>query len=85
MNTRYGRSGRIRTDGIEVPNSIANIQQRAFYGAGLYNSDGVRQLLIEFQGTKAEWNAIEKGSSWDNDSNENKITKIICRDGVIEN
>ena len=68
-----------------LPNSIANIQQRAFYGAGLYNSDGVRQLLIEFQGTKAEWNAIEKEDGWDYDHNKSKIIKIVCRDGVIEN
>lgn len=35
MNTRYGRSGRIRTDGIEVPNAknlIFYVIWRAFRG-----------------------------------------------------
>ena len=51
----------------------------------MYNSDGIRQLLIEFQGTKAEWNAIGKEDGWDDDHNKSRIIKIVCRDGVIKN
>lgn len=83
---RYAFSQCYALESITLPNSITNIQENAFNGAGsYYNAYGGRQLLIEFQGTKAEWNAIEKEGGWDHDFNENKITKIICRDGVIEN
>ena len=36
---------------------------------------------IQFQGTKKEWDSIEKESSWRADSS---IERIICTDGVIE-
>ena len=58
---------------ITIPNSLTFISMRAF-------SNCTRLSNITFQGTKAEWNAIEKGSDW----NENTGNYTIhCTDGDI--
>ena len=36
---------------------------------------------IYYEGTMEEWNAIIKGSYWDNETN---LTKIVCVDGTID-
>ena len=58
---------------ITIPNSVISIGYRAFEGCGGLTT-------INFQGAKAEWKAIEKGSSW-NDYTGDYVVK--CTDGDI--
>ena len=58
---------------ITIPDSVTNIRSRAF-------SYCTRLTSITFNGTKAQWNAIPKGSSWN--SNTGNYT-IHCTDGDI--
>ena len=39
--------------------------------------------IIEFRGTKAQWNAIEFGEGWDSLAGDNRITDVVCTDGVV--
>lgn len=58
---------------ITIPDSVTNIRSRAF-------SYCTRLTSITFNGTKAQWNTITKGSSWN--SNTGNYT-IHCTDGDI--
>ena len=61
---------------VTIPNSVAKIGSGAFCGC--------EQLdLIVFDGTKAEWNRIDKDQSWIQQGKEMSI-RIICNDGQIE-
>ena len=58
---------------VSVPDSVTSIGGSAFYGCGLLSS-------INFQGTKAEWGAITKGSYWDDKTGDYIVN---CTDGSI--
>ena len=58
---------------ITIPNSVTSIDMRAFYGCGALTD-------INYNGTKAQWNAITKSSSWD--SGTGNYT-VHCTDGDI--
>lgn len=58
---------------VVIPRSVTSIGTSAFtYCTNL--------KTIEFEGTKAEWNAIDKGSEWFAGT---PIEQIICLDGMI--
>lgn len=58
---------------VTIPDSVTSIGSSAFYGcSGL--------TTINFQGTKAQWQAIGKGLNWD--SFTGRYT-VICTDGYI--
>ncbi len=58
---------------ITLPKSLTSIGEHAFYGTHLLN--------ITFQGTTAEWQAIEKGNNWDEEIP--PTYTIHCTDGTI--
>ncbi len=59
---------------ITIPNSVTSIGDNAFAFCGALEN-------ITFKGTKAQWNAITKGTSWDNYTG-NYI--IHCKHGSIK-
>ena len=59
---------------ITIPDSVTSIGEWAFY----YCTD---LTTINFQGTKAQWRAIEKANGWD--SNTGTFTVICTDDGTI--
>ena len=63
--------GLSRCEKITIPSSVVRIEKNAFLAAP---SD------VDFQGTKAQWNAIEKETNWEG---YDKFT-IHCTDGDIE-
>ena len=79
-----------------IPNSVTGISQSAFTGSSLtqvvipnsVTSIGsvafgrCRSLtLITYNGTIAQWNAIQKSSSWGSMS----YINIHCTDGIVRN
>ena len=58
---------------ITIPDSVTNIGYSAFWGCSGLTS-------INFEGTKAQWNAIPKGSGWN--YNTGSYT-VYCTDGTI--
>ncbi len=58
---------------ITIPDSVTRIGGNAFYKCRSLTS-------ITFQGTTAQWTAIEKGSDWDNQTATYTVT---CTDGTI--
>ena len=58
---------------IVIPNSVTSIENSAFVGCSSLND-------ITFIGTKAEWQAIERGDMWNNETGE---YTIHCTDGDI--
>ena len=58
---------------IRIPNSVTSIGYGAFYSCRSLKS-------ITYDGTIAEWNAIQKGGSWDGATNS---YIIHCTDGDI--
>ena len=67
----YYANGHLRS--ITIPKSIMSIGEEAFSDCGELES-------IIYQGTKAEWDKISKGSSWDNGTGD---YTIHCTDGDI--
>ena len=59
---------------VTIPDSVTSISSRAFYGCGSLKS-------VTFEGTVAQWNAISKGSGW-NDYTP-LFTKVVCSDGTV--
>ncbi|MBP5610758.1 MAG: leucine-rich repeat domain-containing protein, partial [Clostridia bacterium] len=66
----YGCSG---LTSVTIGNGVTSIGERAFYGCSGLTS-------INYQGTKAEWNAISKGSNWNGYTGN---YTIHCTDGTI--
>lgn len=58
---------------VTIPDSVTSINSQAFYNCGKLTS-------IAFNGTKAQWNAIKKGSRWNDKTGD---YKIHCTDGDI--
>ena len=81
---------------IEIPDSVTDIGDWAFGWCNSLTSvtiggnvtsigdeafSGCENLTsITFNGTKAQWNAIEKGSWWNNNV---PATKVVCSDGEV--
>ena len=62
-------------ESIEIPDSVTSIGDRA-----LEECIGLREIV--YHGTKVQWEAIDKASDWD--INTNDTFKIICTDGVLD-
>ena len=58
---------------ITLPSSTETVGERAFWNCSALSS-------ITFKGTKAQWNAIEKGEDWDADTGN---YTVHCTDGDI--
>ncbi len=75
----YGFYGCYNLTDVEIPRSIKSIGYWAFNNCDML-------ATIKFGGTKAEWDAIEKGEGWDGDAgvytNTGKYT-VYCTDGEI--
>ena len=59
---------------ITIPDSVTSIGGYAFYNCRLLTD-------ITYEGTKAQWKAISKGSIWNNYTGD---YTIHCTDGEIE-
>ncbi len=59
---------------ITIPDGVTSIGDYAFSNCSVLTS-------ITFNGTVAEWNAIEKGDYWNNNI---PATKVVCEGGVVE-
>ncbi len=59
---------------ITIPNSVTSIGERAFERCSSLAS-------ISFQGTKDEWNAIEKGEAWNDDTGDYTVQ---CSNGKLD-
>ena len=58
---------------ITIPDSVTSIGMSAF-------EDCTGLTSVTFEGTVAEWNAIEKGGYWDSDC---PFMKVVCSDGTV--
>ena len=70
--SRYAFNSCFNLINIVIPDSVTNIDSYAFHGCGLTS--------ITFEGTKAQWNAISKGSYWNDDVS---ATYVQCSDGQV--
>ncbi|MBQ3234984.1 MAG: leucine-rich repeat domain-containing protein [Clostridia bacterium] len=84
-------------ESIKIPDSVVSISSYAFYNCSSLTSitipDGVKSIgyeafrycgsleTIEFEGTVAQWNEIEKSYTWNDGV---PATKVICSDGEVE-
>ena len=59
---------------VRLPSSIQKIHSRAF-------ADCDTLTFIQYEGTMAEWRAVEKAADWDEGAG---LYTVICSDGVIE-
>ena len=66
----YGCSG---LTSITIPDSVTSIGSYAFY-------DCTKLTSITFNGTKAQWNAISKGTDW---KYKVPATEVVCSDGSV--
>ena len=63
-----------RDTSVTIPDSVTSIGSDAFSGCTSLES-------VRFEGTVAEWNAVYKGSQWNDYS---PFTEVKCSDGVVE-
>ena len=59
---------------ITIPDSVTSIGERAFF-----NVDS-RLANINFEGTVAQWNAIDLGNDWDRGC---PAAEVVCTDGTV--
>jgi len=59
---------------VAIPASVTHINRDAFYGCK-------KLATFVYQGTVAEWNAIEKGKNWDYAT---PLYTVYCSDGTVE-
>ena len=64
--------GRNKITGIRIPQSVASISNNAFAMCPLL-------LVITYEGTKAQWESINKENFWSGD-----IKEVHCKDGIIK-
>ena len=60
-------------EAVIIPDSVTSIGEHAFAYCDSLTS-------VTFDGTKAEWNAVDKGSSWKHNC---PFTEVKCSDGVV--
>ena len=58
---------------VAIGKNVASIGMQAFHGC-------TKLTDISFKGTVEQWNAIEKGSSWNSGV---PAGKVICSDGEV--
>lgn len=58
---------------VTVGNGVTSIGYQAFYGC-------TSLISVTFTGTITQWNAITKGSGWNNNS---PFTQVVCSDGTV--
>ena len=71
--TAFAFEGCTGLTNITIPESVTSIGDKAF-------RDCTGLTSINFNGTKAQWSAIPKGSDWNNNV---PATQVICTDGAI--
>lgn len=71
--TAFAFEGCTGLTNITIPESVTSIGDKAF-------RDCTGLTSINFNGTKAQWSAIPKGSYWNNNV---PATQVICTDGAI--
>ena len=68
---------------VNLPSSLEYIGKNAFASDGLI-SGGVaswyKTITINYNGTKAQWNQVEKANGWNNNVKE---IIVVCTDGTI--
>ena len=69
----YAFNGCSGLTSVTIGNGVTSIGGAAFEGC-------TRLTSITFNGTKAQWNAIEKGSGW---KYYVPATKVVCNDGTV--
>ena len=70
---QYAFHGCTGLTSVTIPDSVTRIGQYAFHGCTGLTS-------ITFEGTRAQWKAISKGSNW---KNYVPATEVICSDGTV--
>lgn len=81
---------------LDIPNSVLNLRPEAFINCSYLETISISGLIseipesifkncvsletIEFKGTIAQWNALEKGENWNQDT---PASLIHCSDGEI--
>ena len=69
----YTFAGRDSLTSITIPNSVTSIGDSAFESCDSLTS-------VTFEGTKAKWKAVRKGSLWKDNC---PVTEVKCSDGVV--
>ena len=88
-------NGELVTD-LVIPDSVDSIGEYAFYGCSNLTSITIPSCVtsigdhvfrdcssltsVTFKGTKAEWNAITKGTGWNQNC---PFTEVECSDGTV--
>ena len=70
----YAFNGCAGLTSITIPDSVTRIGRYAF-------EDCTGLTSVTFEGTVAEWNAIDKDSSWNYNC---PLTEVVCSDGTVQ-